>query len=84
MCSKFVKLTSLNSLTLGKLKVNFRLRSFIREIRTIRSLYKFVVLNLVEGLSEVFDDVVDVLSTDGETHGGRRDVLFGQFLGRQL
>ena len=41
-------------------------------------------LNLVECLGEVVNDVVDVLSTDRETHGGRRDVLFGQLLGRKL
>ena len=41
-------------------------------------------LNLVECLSQVVDDVVDVLSTDGEAHGSRRDVLLGQLLGRQL
>ena len=79
-----MKLTLLNSLTLGKQKVNFCLHSFIREIRTIRSLYKFAVLNLVEGLGEVVDDVVDVLSTDGEAHGSRRDVLFCEFLRREL
>ena len=39
-----------------------------------------VVLDLVECLSEVFDDVVDMLRTDGETNGGRCDVLLSQFL----
>ena len=41
-------------------------------------------LNLVECLGEVVDDVVDMLSTDRETHGGRSDVLLGQFLRREL
>ena len=41
-------------------------------------------LNLVEGLGEVVDDVVDVLSSDAQTDGRRRDVLLGKFLGREL
>ena len=41
----------------------------------------YVVLNLVESLGEVVDDVIDVLGTDGETHGCGRDVLLGEFLG---
>ena len=44
----------------------------------------YVVLNLVECLSQIFDDIVDVLSADREAHGGRCDVLLGQFLRREL
>ena len=55
-------------------------RSKIREIREIRVSYRRVTLNLVESLLQIIDDVVDVLSTDRETDGGRRDVLLGQFL----
>ena len=43
-----------------------------------------VVLNLIECLSQVFDDIVDVLSTDAQAHGGRSDVLLSQFLLREL
>ena len=54
----------------------------ISEIRVISG--RIRRLNLVERLREVVDDVVDMLRTDTQADGGRRDVLFGQFLGRQL
>ena len=41
-------------------------------------------LNLVECLCEIVNNVVDVLCTDAQAHGGRRDVLLGQLLGREL
>ena len=40
--------------------------------------------NLVQSLSQIIDDVVDVLCTYAQTNGRWRDVLLGQFLGRQL
>ena len=40
-----------------------------------------VVLDLVECLGKVLNDIVDMLCTDAQTHGGRRDVLLSQFLG---
>ena len=40
--------------------------------------------DLVEGLSEVVQDVVDMLRTDGQPDGGWRDVLLGQFLRAHL
>ena len=40
--------------------------------------------DLVEGLSKVVDDVVDMLGADAQTHGGWRDVLFGELFGREL
>lgn len=43
-----------------------------------------VDLYLCECLVEVSDDVIDMLHTDGETDGGRRDVLLGEFFRRQL
>ena len=36
--------------------------------------------DLVECLCEVFEDVIDVFRTNGETDGGRSDVLFGELL----
>ena len=42
------------------------------------------ISNLIQCLSEVFDDVVDMLSTDAQANGGRCDVLLGQLLGREL
>ena len=39
---------------------------------------------MLKCLSEILDDVVDMLGADGETDGRRSDVLFGQFLGREL
>jgi len=42
------------------------------------------ISNLIQCLSEVFDDVVDMLSTDAQANGGRCDVLLGQFLRREL
>ena len=46
--------------------------------------FHFSFLNFPQCLSEVIDDVVDVLGTDAQTDGSRRDVLFGQLLLREL
>ena len=46
--------------------------------------FHFSFLNFPQCLSEVIDEVVDVLGTDAQTDGSRRDVLFGQFLLREL
>ena len=41
-------------------------------------------LDLIQCLSKVLNDVIDVLRTNGEAHGSRRDVLLGELLRRQL
>ena len=41
-------------------------------------LYDCFGLDLVECLRKVFEDVVDVFRTNGETDCGRSDVLFGK------
>lgn len=40
--------------------------------------------NCIKSGLQIGEDVVDVLSTDGEAYGGWCDVLFGQFLWREL
>ena len=40
--------------------------------------------NLVQSLSQIIYDVVDVLCTDAQTDGRWRDVLLSQFLRREL
>ena len=44
----------------------------------------FILSNLVECLLQVGQQVVDVLGADAESHGTRRDVLGGEFVGRHL
>lgn len=41
-------------------------------------------LHSLQCLREVFDDVLDVFRTDGESDGGGSDVLLFQLLGREL
>ena len=43
-----------------------------------------LMVQLVECLCQVVDDVVDVFRAYAQADGGGRDVLLGQFLGREL
>ena len=40
--------------------------------------------NLIKCLRQIVDDVVDMLCANAQTDGRWRDMLFGQFLGREL
>ena len=44
-------------------------------------LYRTLVLNLIQCLSQIFDDIIDVLCTNAQADGAGCDVLLCQLLG---
>ena len=53
-------------------------------IFTLNNLFPIPILNLIQCLTDIGQQIIDMLCTYRQTDGRRRDVLGFQFLGRKL
>lgn len=53
-------------------------------IFTLNNLFPIPILNLIQSLTDIGQQIIDMLCTYRQTDGRRRDVLGFQFLGRKL